>query len=266
MKTPLSLTHREGCSGIAHVATDLSFGVDPNVVVSPVLNSVKNLLELAAAEPSIKRFVYTSSAIAATYPNSREIVHVDSSSWNHAAVDAAWKPPPYDQDRMWAVYGASKFQSEQACFDFVKEKKPGFVLNTVVPNYVMGEILDPRQPASSGGLIRAAWEGQEVPIFASLPSEYMVDVKDVGRLHVAALVEPDVQNERLFAFSQVYSYNEVMDLLRKLGPDRNIPKNIDDDSRDLSTIDTKRSIELLQRMGRPGFTSLEESIKENIGI
>jgi nucleoside-diphosphate-sugar epimerase len=236
------------------------------VVVPPVLNSVKNLLEVAAAEPSIKRFVYTSSGMAAMYPNLREKVHVDSSSWNHAAVDAAWKPPPYDKDRMWAVYGASKSQSEQACFDFVNEKKPGFVLNTVLPNYTMGEILNPRQPGSSGGLIRAAWEGKEVPIFANLPSQYMVDVKDVGRLHVAALVEPDVQNERLLGFSQPYNYNEVMSVLRKLGPGRNIPKNIDDESRDLSIIDTKRSIELLQRMGRPGFTSMEESIKENVGI
>jgi nucleoside-diphosphate-sugar epimerase len=240
--------------------------VDPNVVVTPVLNSVKNLLEVAAAEPSIKRFVYTSSSIAATYPNPHEKVLVDSSSWNHAAVDAAWKPPPYNQDRMWIVYAASKLQSEQACFDFVKEKKPGFVLNTVLPNYAMGEILDPRQRGSSGGLIRAAWEGQEVPIFASLPSQYMVGVKDVGRLHVAALVEPDVQNERLLAFSEPYTYNEVMSMLRKLGPDRNIPKDKDDESKDLSIIDTKRSIELLQRMGRPGFTGMEESIKENIGI
>lgn len=230
------------------------------------MNSVKNLLELAAAEPSTKRFVYTSSAMAAAYPNPREKVYVDSSSWNHAAVDAAWKPPPYDQDRMWAVYAASKFQSEQSCFDFVKEKKPGFVLNTVLPDCTMGEILHPRQPGSSAGFIRAAWEGQEVPIFANLPPQSMVDVKDVGRLHVAALVEPDVQNERLFAFSQPYTYNEVMGMLRKLGPDRNIPKNIDDESRDLSIIDTKRSIELLQRMGRPGFTSMEQSIKENIGI
>jgi nucleoside-diphosphate-sugar epimerase len=236
------------------------------VVVPPVLNSVKNLLEVAAAEPSIKRFVYTSSAIAAAYPNLREKVYIDSSSWNDAVISAAWKPPPYDQDRMWAVYAASKLQSEQACFDFVKEKKPGFVLNTVLPNYTMGEILDPRQPASSGGLIRAAWEGQEVPIFASLPPQYMVDVKDVGRLHVAALVEPDVQDERLFAYSQPYSYNEVMNMLRKLGPGRNIPKNNDDEPRDLSIIDTKRSIELLQRMSRPGFTSMEESIKENLGI
>ena len=236
------------------------------MVVPPVLTSVKNLLELAAAEPGIKRFVYTSSAMAAMYANPREKVHVDSSSWNHAAVDAAWKPPPYDQDRMWDVYAASKFQSEQACFDFVKEKKPGFVLNTVLPNYVMGEILDPRQPGSSGGFIRAAWKGREEPIFANLPSQYMVDVKDVGRLHVAALVEPDVQNERLLAFSQLYTYNEVMGVLRKLGPDRNIPKNIDDESRDLSIVDTKRSIELLQRLGRPGFTSMEESIKENVGV
>jgi nucleoside-diphosphate-sugar epimerase len=85
---------------------------------------------------------------------------------------------------MWAVYAASKLQSEQACFNFVKEKKPGFVLNTVLPNYAMGEILDPRQPGSSGGIIRAAWKGQAVPIFVNFPPQYMVDVKDIGRLHV----------------------------------------------------------------------------------
>ena len=93
----------------------------------------------------------------------------------------------------------------------------------------------------------------------------MVNVKDVARLHVAALVEPDVQRERLFAFAEPFNYNDVMRTLRKLDPKRKIPGDIEDDSRDFSTVDTKRSVELLKRMGRDGFTGLEDSVRENVG-
>lgn len=232
----------------------------------PTLNSVDGLLNAAAKEPSVKRFVLTSSAAAAAGFVTEREVHIDSSSWNTKAVEEAWEPPPYEPSRAMTVYSASKTQAEQACFDFVKSRKPGFVLNTVLPYSTFGEILDPGQSASSSGRVRAAWNGEAVGLLASLPPRWFVDVKDVARLHVAGLVEDDVQNERLLAYGEKFNFNDLMRLLRKLGPDRKIPRDIEDQSRDLSTVDRARSIELLKRMGRSGFTGLEESIKQLVGL
>ena len=147
-------------------------------------------------------------------------------------------------------------------WQFIKEEKPGFVLNTVLPNSNFGQIFSAQQRASSGGLVRKAYYG-DIMGLKSLPPQWMVDVKDTARLHVAALIDPEVENERILAFACPFNCNDILACLRKLYPDKAFPNNIEDDSRDLSKVDNRRGEELLKRFGRPGWTGLEESIQEN---
>lgn len=42
---------------------------------------------------------------------------------------------------------------------FVKERKPGFVLNAVLPDVNMGEILSDKQPASTGAWVKSIYNG-----------------------------------------------------------------------------------------------------------
>ena len=104
--------HLKGCDGIAYVAGDLSFSPDPNKIITPMVEGVRNILQSAAKEPSIKRFVITSSAIAAVQPQPNTEIYVDSNKWNDDSIERAWRPPPYEQERMWDVYAASKAQVE----------------------------------------------------------------------------------------------------------------------------------------------------------
>ena len=76
----------------------------------------------------------------------------------------------------------------------------------------------------------------------------MVNVKDTARLHVAALLDPDVENERILAFAH---------------PDKKFPTDIENEPRDLSKLDNSREAALLKAFGRPGFTGLEETVREN---
>lgn len=62
------------------------------------------------------------------YPNKKFTIEHDS--WDEPAVEQAWAPAPYEPTRAYAVYAASKTQTEQALWKFVKEQKPGYVLNT----------------------------------------------------------------------------------------------------------------------------------------
>lgn len=117
------------------------------------MNGVNNILKSAANEPSIKRFVYTSSSVAAATPKINVKETIDSNTWNEEAVKQAWASPPYNDDRKIAVYSASKTQGEQALWKFVKEQKPSFVANAVLPNANFGKILIKGQPASTGGWV-----------------------------------------------------------------------------------------------------------------
>ena len=66
-------------------------------------------------------------------------------------------------------------------------------------------------------------------------------------------------------FSRANFCSEVMRILRKLRPDHKFIEDFTDEKdRDLSTVPNQRGAELLKRMGRPGYTSLEETIAENI--
>ena len=265
MKLPNThqLSNGAGVSGVAHVASILTFDSDPNKVIPQTIAGAVNAAESAAKQPSVKRFVFTSSSTAITSPRPNEKFEIDVKDWNTSDVEKAWKAPPYTEERAWAVYGASKTQAEQAIWKFAKEKKPGFVVNTVLPNTNLGEILSDKQPASTGAWVKSIYQG-DFDNIKHLPPQWMVDVKDNARLHVSALIDPDVENERILAFAEPFNWNDILAHLRRLCLDRTFPEDIPNAPRDLSTLDNSRGAELLRAHGRDGFTGLEESIKDNL--
>jgi hypothetical protein len=46
--------------------------------------------------------------------------------------------------------------------------------------------------------------------------EYFVDAQDTARLHVAALIDTDIQNERILAFAEPFNAKYVPSLLSSL--------------------------------------------------
>ncbi|KAL9074345.1 MAG: hypothetical protein Q9161_002331, partial [Pseudevernia consocians] len=149
----------KGVSGVAHVASVLTFDPDPNKVIPAVVDGAVNAATSAAKQPSVKRFVYTSSSSAITAPKPNVEFTISTHNWNDEDVEAAWKPPPYEAGRAWATYGASKTQAEQEMWKFVKEQKPGFIMNAVLPNANMGEVLSDKQPASTGAWVKSIYNG-----------------------------------------------------------------------------------------------------------
>jgi nucleoside-diphosphate-sugar epimerase len=256
----------KGASGFVHVATPVMVSFDPNEGVPIVVNGTLHALEAAANEPSIKRVVLTSSSTAAASPQPDVRFSMDSDTWNETAVKAAWTPPPYEGlQRRLDVYSASKTQGEQAAWKFMKDRKPGFVLNTILPNANMGNILSVKDQGypSTSGWIRALWDnfkGHEDLEFN--PPQYYINVQDNARVHVAALIYHDVKSERLFTFAHPYTWNAILQVFRKLYPNKTFREDFDDTRRDLSKVANERAEELLKRFGLPGWTSLEESVKD----
>ncbi|KAK9427488.1 hypothetical protein V1505DRAFT_379982 [Lipomyces doorenjongii] len=254
----------KGVDGIVHVASDMTFGADPNKAITPMIRAVRNVLQTAAKEPSVKRFVLTSSNRAAANPIVNQDVTIGANRWNEEAVESAWRPAPYEADRIWDVYAALKTQCEQEIWKFNREEKPGFVINTVLPCFVLGPIFHPNQPGSSGKWVMDFWKdpGHYVPLQQFGPSWY-IDAEDTALLHIAALTQEDVKNERLFGWAGTFNFNSWVDIFRELDPSKPWPADDPAQGHDLCKVNTTRELELLKRFGQDGWTSFYDSVRRN---
>ncbi|KAK7967172.1 uncharacterized protein PG986_001449 [Apiospora aurea] len=237
---------------------------NPHNVIPGTIASTVNALTAAASEPSVKRFVLTSSSAAALIPKPNTPLTVTADTWNDEVVPIAYRDPPYEPERGYLVYAASKTLGEQAAWKFMREKKPGFVLNAVLPNITFGASLDPVHQGhpSTSGMLAELFRGNPA-LLAGLPAQYFVDIQDVALLHVAATINPTVVSERIFAFAEPVNGDGILAILRKMYPDRSFPADFQGE-RDLSDVVLrKRAEELLRGTGKNGWTSLEESIRRN---
>jgi nucleoside-diphosphate-sugar epimerase len=103
---------------------------DPVKVISPMIAGTLNLLNAAAKQPAVKRFVLTSSCAAAASPQPGVARTIDTATWNTEASREAWAPPPYAAERGFAVYAASKMEMERGAWTWHGQHNPHFVLNT----------------------------------------------------------------------------------------------------------------------------------------
>lgn len=69
----------------------------------------------------------------------------------------AWAPPPYNADRAFMVYAASKTETERAVWKSVEERKPHFVVNCVNPNANLERIL--ACPGATGNWVPSVLKG-----------------------------------------------------------------------------------------------------------
>ncbi|KIV81050.1 hypothetical protein PV11_08503 [Exophiala sideris] len=256
----------KGVAGVLHVATHINWSGDANDVIPHVVEGSVNILKAAAKEPSVKSVVHTSSSTAAgvPVPNKKEVI--DENSWNDAAVQAAWAQSAPEHERPYVVYAASKTEGERESWKWYKENKPHFVFNSVLPNYNTGPILASEIPGSTGAWALNLLKGDDMAV-KMFPAQWYVDVKDDARLHVAALLDPKVESERLFAYAGPFNWTDVVGILHKLRPDNEkIPKAPENEGRDVTDIKpSKRAEQVIKDFfGVPGWTSLEDSLAAGI--
>ncbi|EED22611.1 hydroxysteroid dehydrogenase, putative [Talaromyces stipitatus ATCC 10500] len=255
-----------GVNGVAHVASDVSMSPDPNEVIPRVIGYTEALLK-AAAKASVTRFVLTSSstAVLSSQPGVEGIV-VTENTWNDAAVKAAWDENTPAESKPLIVYSASKTEGERAAWRWIKQNKPNFTLNSVAPNLVLGKVLHPNIGGSTMGWIAGLLNGK-TDVLSFLPTQHYVNVEDVARLHTIALLDKNVNSERLFAFAGPYTWTGIIDILKKLRPSNGqIPNPPANDLPDLSNIVPSKKAEGLLKsfFAQSGWIGLETSLKAGI--
>ncbi|KAJ5113383.1 hypothetical protein N7456_001917 [Penicillium angulare] len=253
-----------GISGVVHVASDLSFRPDAHEVIPPMVSAVRLLLR-ASARKSVERVVLTSSSSAALLPNPGvEGIKVTEETWNYGAVNAAWDVHTSVESKPWMVYAASKTEVERAAWKWIKEYSPSFVFNAVLPDTTIGPILHQNIGGSTMKITADLLEGNESAI-NNIPPQWFVDVQDNAKMHVIALLEPDLESERLFAFSSPFNWTQVTSILRGLRPRAPVPRVPEGEQEDLMDIIPAKSAEdLLMSFYGHGWTNLETSLERGI--
>ncbi|KAJ2991089.1 hypothetical protein NUW58_g2649 [Xylaria curta] len=260
----------EGVSAVVHSASIMTLDHDPTKVIPGAIEFALNALKATYAEPSAKRFVFCSSSTAAVLATlEKPGIVVTEETWNEDAVKKAWADPPYTSERGHAVYSASKVLAEQAIWKYYDEhlnERPDIVVNTVLPNMTLGPSLDPVNQGypSTASMVAFLYQGKVVEYHRMVPRQYFVDVQDIGRLHVAGAVLTKVRGQRIFGFAQRYSWDCILEILRNLEPDMVFPENFSG-GEDPNEIEPRHKAEqLLRDLGQPGWTSLEESVRNLI--
>ncbi|KAL7904252.1 hypothetical protein GGI35DRAFT_489969 [Trichoderma velutinum] len=250
--------------GVIHTATPNALDPNPNNVIPETVDLVVNLARAAAAEKSVKAFVYTSTIGAISMLPFKPGFHFDGTNWNDDVRDIAWAPPPYTPERGFPVYVQSKVEAEKAFWKFVEEEKPSFTSNTIVVSTVFG----PRLHVSQGGST-AAWllgiANNDPTALQFFPTSIFVDVRDVALLHIAALLDPTIKSTRLPAWATEFYWDDVLDILRNYQPGKPFPANLGIAKVPLGTADTKQAKKALQEWGgQDDFISLEKGVIDTL--
>ncbi|OHF01191.1 NAD dependent epimerase/dehydratase [Colletotrichum orchidophilum] len=261
----------EGVSAVIQVASPVALSPNPESIIPRSITVAMNALKAANKSPSVKRFIFTSSSVAAALPQpDKKRIEVSSDSWNTESVEIAWREAPYHPQRAWHIYAASKVEAEMAVWKFYHEnirRRYDLIVNTVLPGTNFGRTLDGANQghSSTSSFIESLWNGTHVDRLASIPPQYFVDVEDNARLHVAAAVLPSVRNERIFAWAEPFNFDTVLDILRTHFPNKDFVDNFHH-YRELSVVSQpqSRAVELLRQLGRDGFVPLKQSVLLNV--
>lgn len=95
-------------------------------------------------------------------------------------------------------------------------------------------------------------------------SHFLLSPSLTAKLHVAALLDEEVDGQRLWAAAGPFCAEDVQNVLKEVKPDYN--------QKDLSSfpkkpdvkIDNKASVDLLQKHYSCGFTGLKETVRANV--
>ncbi|KNG49185.1 aldehyde reductase protein [Stemphylium lycopersici] len=217
---PLTNIYRLGVSGVAHVASVRSMDVTPEELLRTTVAGTLGCLRSAAKEPSVKRFVLTSSSAAVRSLQAyRGTDTVSATEYDEQTLALAKNIPAAlpPMQKFMIAYFASKVAAEQAFWDWVKNNKPHFSVNAVLPCTIYGSPLDvAHQGFPSTSRIPLQILDGDTDSIKHVQRFYYVHVQDVARLHVAGLIHPAVSDERIFAFAASYSINEFFDIFAKI--------------------------------------------------
>ena len=200
----------QGCHYVLHVASPFVMAEpkDENDLIAPAVDGTRRVLD-AARRAGVQRVVLTSSTVSMTTGKPSGTYGPD-----------AWS----DVDTNIGAYAKSKTLAERAAWD-VLDGSPT-ELAVINPGFVLGPALGDQADGQSVSLITDLIGGK-MPMIPDVATG-MVDVRDVARLHVAAMTAPGAAGQRFIAATaEPIAMAHVAQVLREAGyskvPSRRAP-------------------------------------------
>lgn len=184
-------------------------------LIVPAINGVKAILCAAAKIGIVHRVVLTSS-FASVIDIGKKVgpgFTYTGADWNPLTYEEACAP----ETSAVVAYRGSKLFAEKTAWDFIEQQKPSFDLVTFCPPMTFGPVVHDVRNAddlneSNANLWKVA-AGKPLPE-ARVP--VWVDVRDLARAHVEALLSPKAGGKRyVIAASDKFSYELAASILRK---------------------------------------------------
>ncbi|KAF2159493.1 hypothetical protein M409DRAFT_70948 [Zasmidium cellare ATCC 36951] len=250
----------EGAAGVIYASPPVQFSAEPAKSIAPIIQTITNTLSAASSQSSIKRFVLVSSSMAVQNVIHDQPRRLTRQMFNDAAIIRSLCQA--DADPL-SVYSAGRTLAELSFWTWVEEHNPKFIANVVVPDANFGRLLNPDTDTglatSIMGMLKRAAAGE---LHAVNPISHVVDVQDTARLLVAAVALPDVQGERVFAYHRIENWASLRAKIRAHRSDVVVGEDRANEGIDLADASAAiaRSDELLRRLGRPGFTSVDQML------
>jgi dihydroflavonol-4-reductase len=188
-----------GCDYVLHVASPFPpvQPKDPDELIVPAREGTLRVLE-AALDAGAKRVVVTSS-VAAIAGGAKGPGPLTEADWTD--LDFAGLSP----------YVRSKTIAEQAAWALVDERGERERLATINPGAILGPLLS-RDASFSLQVIERLLKG--TPGAPRIGFSF-VDVRDVAKLHVDAMLSPEAGGERFIAVAEFLWMAEVAAVLRR---------------------------------------------------
>ncbi|KAF2491549.1 hypothetical protein BU16DRAFT_530039 [Lophium mytilinum] len=125
-------------SAIIHAATPLSYSNFLEEIIKPVSIIEENVLDAAAASPTVKRLIITGS-IVSTFKIPDELAvgkTISEKDWNSLTLEQG-------VENVFNAYAYSKTISEQEAWAYMEEKKPSFELVYLLAPSIIGKSIQP---------------------------------------------------------------------------------------------------------------------------
>ena len=190
----------DGCTYVLHVASPFIIAApkDENEIISPAVDGTLRVLSAAKAA-GIKRVVLTSSTVAII--SGKLSGHYGTDSWS-------------DPDANIGTYAKSKTLAERVAWEFADTNSIDLVV--INPGGVLGPTLTGKVEGESLTFISDIINGK-YPLVPDI-SVLLIDVRDVAKLHVAAITAEGAVGKRFIAASdEPLHFKEVTGILKDAG-------------------------------------------------
>lgn len=230
-----------------------------------------NLLNSAHAHGKNVKHVVVTSSVASLLESAPDGYVYTEADWNKSAIEAVKEA--YEKKQSMEnvpAYRASKTEAELAVWKFRDEKKPAFTIATILPSFVFGTILPPPktqqavEAASTPKFLINYYLGVSRDPTYSYGSSAYVNVVDVARAHVLAIEKTSkADGERYITSAGAFTYQEVVDILRRLYPERQDIIAVGKPGEYKSPATTVDGGKITRELGLT-YVSLEETIVQTI--